>query len=132
MTYASAAAMAAIPRDKPARRRPRPVDDPARLPGLDLRTSNGRRFTAIARALVVEYPGGDVSRIRELAILKLSIELRQARLISTDDPAQSDELVRLSNLAARRERDLRLRRKPTKQPTFLERLVAEANGAPRT
>lgn len=126
---ATSAALAAIPHDKPTRRRPRPVDDPSRLPGLDSRTTNGRRFTAIARALVAEYPGGDVSRIRELAILKLSIELRQAQFLATADPARADELVRLSNLAARRERDLRLRRKPARQPTFLERLVAEANGA---
>jgi hypothetical protein len=121
--------MAAIPSENPTRRRPRPADDPARLPGLDLRTQNGRRFTAIARALMAEYPGADVSRIRELAMLRLSIELRQGRLLASNDPAQSDELVRLSNLAARRERDLRLRRKPTKVPTFLERLVAEAKGA---
>jgi hypothetical protein len=124
------AASAAISRKKPARRRPRPADDPSRLPGLDARTAAGKRFTQIAGSIIADYPGADIARVRELALLRLSIELRQGRLLSSDDPSQSDQLIRLSNLAARRERDLRLRRRPVKQPTFIERLLIDAKGAP--
>lgn len=120
---ANQSAALAIPKAKPPRGRPRPVGDPCRLPGLDLRTAHGMRFKQIAAGIVAEYPGSDVSRVRELALLKLAIELRQAKLL-TDDPAQADELVRLSNLAARRERDLRSRRRAKREPSALERIVA--------
>jgi hypothetical protein len=126
MSANQSTAIAILPGKTP-RRRPRPVGDPCRLPGLDLRTAQGQRFKQIAGAIVDEYPGAELSRVRELALLKLAIELRQAKLL-TDDPAQADELVRLSNLAARRERDLRARRRAKKEPSALERIVARHNG----
>ncbi|MBG0797170.1 hypothetical protein IYX23_05645 [Methylocystis sp. L43] len=85
-------------------------NDVRRLPGVSMKSAQGRRFKDIAEAILVEFgAGADVTRVRELASLKFSHEMIQAQVIA-GDLAKTDDLVRLSNLIARMERDLRRRK----------------------
>lgn len=86
------------------------TNDPRRLAGISMHTPEGRRFKDIVDAILVEFGGdADVTRVRELASLKFSHEMIQAQVIA-GDLAKADDLVRLSNLIARMERDLRRRK----------------------
>lgn len=103
------------------------------LPGLDLRSVEGRHYSKIALALVAEFPEADPAQIRELAALRLSGEQAQAdALLGRDIYARSrarDDAVRISNLICRRETELRARlatRAPPKAPSLRE-ILAEHN-----
>jgi hypothetical protein len=86
------------------------TNDPRRLAGISMHTPEGRRFKDIVDAILVEFgDDADVTRVRELASLKFSHEMIQAQVIA-GDLAKTDDLVRLSNLIARMERDLRRRK----------------------
>lgn len=86
------------------------TNDPRRLPGVSMRSSHGRRFRDIVEALLVEFgPHADTARLRELASLKFTLEMTQS-LVVGGDQAACDDLVRLSNLIARRESELRHRK----------------------
>jgi hypothetical protein len=93
------------------RRRPR--YDPARAPGIDMRSSAGRRFSRIADALVTEFPGASPLLLRELAGLKFTLEETQAAVIGGDVKARED-LIRVLNAIGRRERQLRVAKLTTK------------------
>jgi hypothetical protein len=77
-------------------------------PGLSLRTTEGQRFKTVITALIAEYGQHDLMRLRELASLRIVMELTQAEAVSGNASARED-LVRLSNLIARRESELRTR-----------------------
>jgi general stress protein YciG len=83
-------------------------NDPCKLPGVNMRSAAGRRYRDITLALIAEYGDADTVRLRELAGLKFSLEQVQALVVRGDAPARVD-LVRLSNLIARRETELRHR-----------------------
>lgn len=83
-------------------------NDPCKLPGVNMRSAAGRRYRDIALSLIAEYGVADTVRLRELAGLKFSLEQVQALVVRGDAPARVD-LVRLSNLIARRENELRHR-----------------------
>ncbi|AZG75905.1 hypothetical protein [Methylocystis rosea] len=86
------------------------TNDPRRLAGVSMHTPEGRRFKDIVDAILVEFGGdADVTRVRELASLKFSHEMIQAQVIA-GDLAKTDDLVRLSNLIGRVEKDLRRRK----------------------
>jgi hypothetical protein len=81
--------------------------NPFKLPGLDMRSEGGRRFRDLAALVIAETgPDFDPTKVRELAGLRLSVEIAQAALVNGDPKARND-LVRLSNLAKRAERELR-------------------------
>jgi hypothetical protein len=77
-------------------------------PGLSLRTTEGQRFKTVITALIAEYGQHDLMRLRELASLRIVMELTQAEAVSGNASARED-LVRLSNLISRRESELRTR-----------------------
>lgn len=110
----------------PSRQRSVLTNDPRRLAGVDMRSAAGRRFRDIVEALQREHGAeSDPSRLREVASLKLTLEAAQAAALN-GDAAMTTEVVRLSNLIARRERDLRLRRKAAPPgPSLLERALAK-------
>jgi hypothetical protein len=71
-------------------------------------------------------PDLDATRVRELAGIRLAIEVATAAAIGGDAKARQD-IVRLSNLAARKERELRAAKRaaPAAPPSSLhERLAA--------
>src|SRR5471030_2298455 len=83
--------------------------DPFLLPGVDGRSLDGRRYRDIVQSLLSEYgAAAEPPLIRALAQLRLVIEREQAALIS-DDKRSLENLVRLENVASRRERDLKAR-----------------------
>jgi general stress protein YciG len=84
-------------------------NDPCKLPGVSMRSAAGRRYRDITLSLIAEYGGSDTVRLRELAGLKYSLEQVQGRAVA-GDPSAVDDLVRLSNLVARRENELRHRK----------------------
>jgi hypothetical protein len=57
--------------------------DPFRIEGVDMRSQHGRRFRDLATIVIKEH-GNDIDpvKVRELAGLKLSIEITQAALIA--------------------------------------------------
>jgi hypothetical protein len=81
--------------------------NPFKMPGLDMRSEAGRRFRDLAANVIAEHGSSlDPTKVRELAGLRLSVEIAQAALVNGDPKARND-LVRLSNLAKRAERELR-------------------------
>jgi hypothetical protein len=89
------------PRLSRARDRPL-VGDPRRLDGIDMRTRAGQRSRQVVEALV----SANKTALRELAGLRFALEQTQAAIVAGDTKARTD-LVRISNLVARRERELR-------------------------
>ena len=79
---------------------------PFKIAGIDMRSEHGRRFRDLAARVIAEYGDIDPVKVRELAGLKLSIEITQAALIGGDRRARND-LVRLLNHVSRAERALR-------------------------
>jgi hypothetical protein len=93
------------PRLSRARDRPL-VGDPRRLDGIDMRTRAGQRYRQVVEALVAEFGSANKIALRELAGLRFALEQTQAAIVAGDTKARTD-LVRISNLVARRERELR-------------------------
>jgi hypothetical protein len=95
--------------ERPSRRpyvKRRELHDPSRAPGVDMRTSAGRRFSRIADDLIREFGSDYTVCIRELAVLKFSAERLHAAVVAGDEGARV-EFMRLSDLIERRETDLR-------------------------
>jgi hypothetical protein len=87
--------------------------DPFKIAGVDMRSEQGRRFRDLAALVIAEHgPDLDPVKVRELAGLRLSVEIAQAALVNGDPKARND-LVRLSNLAKRAERELRASKRAT-------------------
>jgi hypothetical protein len=82
------------------------TNDPRRLAGIDMRTSAGRRYRDIVDQLAIEFGAVNPVALRELAGLRYTLEQTQAAVVAGDARARSD-LVRVSNLIARRELALR-------------------------
>ncbi len=78
------------------------------LPGLDLRSQEGRRYRAIVEELVAEYGQKELTRLRELAGLRISLEIVQVEAMRGSVRAREDS-VRISNIICRRETELRAR-----------------------
>lgn len=96
------------------------TNDPRRLPGVSMRSPRGRRFRDIVETLMVEFGADcDPVRLRELAGLKFSAEEVQAAVVHGNTRAVED-LVRLSNLIARRETELRARHQPKRAPALAD------------
>jgi hypothetical protein len=118
------------------RLRDRPLTgDPRRLVGVDMRTSAGRRYREIVEQLTTEFGVANAIALRELAGLRYTLEQTQAAIVSGDARARTD-LVRISNLIARRERELReanvvaeAKRLPASLEQHLARKAAEKLGA---
>lgn len=102
--------------------------DPFKIAGVDMRSEAGRKFRDLAARVIAEHgPDLDPTKVRELAGLRLNVEITQAALVNGDPKARND-LVRLSNLAKRAERELRASKRAaaTAPPSSLhERLAAK-------
>ena len=88
------------------KRRAVATNNPQKLVGVDMKSGHGRRFADIMTMLAIEYIGLDPVTLRELASLKLTLELTQLAVIEGDKRARGD-LVRISNVISRRESQLR-------------------------
>jgi hypothetical protein len=98
--------MPAVHPNRLNRRRAVTTNDPRRLSGVDMRTSAGRRYRDIVDQIAVEFGAVNPVALRELAGLRYTLEQTQAAVVAGDARARSD-LVRVSNLIARRELALR-------------------------
>jgi hypothetical protein len=101
-----AALRAVSPSNRLPRRRSIMTNDPRRLDGVDMRTSAGRRYRDIVDQLAAEFGAVHPVALRELAGLRYTLEQTQPAIVAGDARARTD-LVRISNLIARRERELR-------------------------
>ena len=99
------------------------TNNPHRLDGVDMRTQRGRRYRDIVDALIAEFGTANPVGLRELAGLKFSLEQTQADVIRGIASARED-LVRLSNLVARRETTLRQAGAPRDQTPSLSEYLA--------
>jgi hypothetical protein len=106
------------------------------IDGVDGRSQSARRDRDLVDAILGEFGGtADPIAVRELAGLRLSIEITQCALVHGDRHARND-LVRLTNLANRAQRAMReaKRAAPATAPTttLQERLAAKyaAKGGP--
>ena len=71
-----------------------------------MKSAHGRRFADLMDVLSGQYSALDPVVLRELASLKLTLELTTAAVISGDRRARGD-LVRISNVISRRESQLK-------------------------
>jgi hypothetical protein len=101
------------PRPRTGRRLSYHAQNPHVIVGVDGRSQEARRFRDITDAIVSEY-GAEIDplMLRELAGLRLSQEVTATAIINGDRRARSD-IVRITNLIARRERDLREAKRAT-------------------
>lgn len=109
---------------RPANARASVTNDPRRLrPDIDMRSNDGRRFADLFDAIVVEHPDAGLARVREIALLKFGLERGQS-----DGICSLEDVVRISNLISRRERDLRQRQRDAQpaapEMSFAEKLAA--------
>jgi len=101
------------------------TNNPHRLDGVDMRTERGRRYRDIVDALIDEFGASNPVGLRELAGLKFTLEQTQAAVVAGDQRARED-LVRISNLVARREAVMRETARPTRDATpSLADIIAE-------
>jgi hypothetical protein len=100
------------------------ANDPRRLAGISGRSETGRRFRDLLHIALEEFDGVDLSRVRELAVLRLAVEQAQSAVIKGDLSA-SEDLVRISNLIGRRERDLRVHQLAAHRPPTLSDHIAK-------
>jgi hypothetical protein len=75
-----------------------------RLPSIDMRTRQGRRFAAILAAVRSEFGDADPIRLAEVARLRMIAEGAQRDALA--GKLSLDRLVRISNLVVRSERQL--------------------------
>ena len=103
------------------------TNNPYRLEGVDMRSERGRRYRDIVDGLVAEFGDTDAASIRELAGLKIVCEGTQAAVVAGDASARED-LVRISNLIARRETAMResVRSRPDPTPSLSDYLAQKA------
>jgi hypothetical protein len=99
----------AVPRPKKVRSGL--TNNPHKLDGVDMRTERGRRYRDIVDALIGEFGSSNPVGLRELAGLKFTLEQTQAAVVGGDERARED-LVRISNLVARREAVMREAARP--------------------
>jgi hypothetical protein len=90
------------------------------LVGVDGRSERARRYRDLLEGLIVEFGPGEPDKLRALAAMKLSLEATQAAVIN-GDVLRSEDLVRLANVIAKRERELRAkqRQREVEQPPGL-------------
>jgi hypothetical protein len=102
---------------RPAKLRSKLTNDPTLLPGIDRRSSGGRRFLDLAEAIATEYPDASTIAVKELASLQFSLEKVQAAVVAGDIERAEDQ-VRLANLITRKEKELRAkaRKHETERP----------------
>ncbi len=117
------------------RRRSGMTNDPRRLDRVDMRTASGRRYRDLVEQILADFGALTPVALRELAGLRFTLEQTQADVVLGDASAR-DDLVRISNLIARRERELRAANRgalPAKSQSLRERLAAKyvaAKGGP--
>jgi len=109
--------------------RPRTVrsgltNNPHKLDGVDMRTRRGRRYRDIVDAVIAEFGAGNPVALRELAGLRFTLEQIQARVV-TGDPRACEDLVRVSNLVARREAVMRGSGSQRETTVTLEDIIRE-------
>jgi len=83
----------------PAKGRSSITNNVRKLPCVNHRSADARRYRNLVDALLKDFPRVDGERLRELAMLKLRLEKNQAS-------ASLEDIVRLSNAIRRLERDL--------------------------
>jgi hypothetical protein len=119
----------ATPQPKKKRRFGRP-DVPRPLAGLDMRSQEAKVFLARLDEVTKEFPGGEPSRLREIAGLRVALEQTQLEVLRGNARARED-LVRISNLISRREGEL-CTRQTVRAPAPLslaERLKAKGSAS---
>ena len=103
------------------------------LHGVDGRSAEGKRYRDLLDSLILEFGMHDPTRLRELAGLKYTQEMTQAAVVNGDTGARED-LVRLSNLISRREKELRSGKRqardapPSLHEHLAKRMAAKAVG----
>jgi hypothetical protein len=89
-----------------------------------MRTRRGRRYRDIVDAVIEEFGSGNPVALRELAGLRFTLEQIQARVV-TGDPRACEDLVRVSNLVARREVVMRASGSQRDTTVTLEEIIRE-------
>jgi hypothetical protein len=87
--------------------RAKKTNQPFSLPGVDMRSSLGRRYADIVRALRAEFGDQQPGPIAELAVTRLALERLQTAIVK-GETVDANALVRLSNLSVRQESRLRV------------------------
>jgi hypothetical protein len=132
----NSAATSAKTRTTPRKRFGRPKIA-RRLPGLDLRSAEGKRYSIIYAEVAAEFGAEkrSISRLREVAGLRCALEQIQTEVVR-GSPKARDDMVRVSNLLMRREKELQDRivatalSKPSVQTRLSERTSKKVEANP--
>jgi hypothetical protein len=92
--------------ERPRKVRSAVTNNPFFLPGVDMRSTRGRRYRDIVTALIADFGDTDTAALRDLATSRLALEDVQAAVIAGNVSARED-MVRIGNLIGRREAALR-------------------------
>ena len=104
---------------RPKKVRSRITNNPYALIGVNMRSARGRRYRDIVDALIGTFGDSDPVGLRELAGLKFTLECLQSDLVTGDRPNVAEDLVRVSNLIARREKSMRTAKPAAPAPILL-------------
>lgn len=113
--------------------RSRCSNSPLALPGLDGRSAEARRFRDLVLSFAEPLGGVDglseenASLVRQAASITMANEAIQSAAVRGEH-VDAEQVVRLTNALTRVLAALRARRRVKKEPTYLERLRAEAAG----
>ncbi|WP_159727573.1 hypothetical protein [Methylosinus sp. Ce-a6] len=105
----------------------------AALPGLDGRSAEARRFRDLVVALasplgnIDDLPEETIALVRTAAGLTMQSERLQAAIVKGEQ-VNHDDLTRVANGLSRTLSALRARRRPKKEPSLLEKIIASHNG----
>ena len=96
-------------------------------PGLDGNSKRGRRWRDFLEAAIGEYETDYPDKVREIAMLRLGLEDAQTEVFA-GDISQSENVVRISNLISRREKELRAkaRQRQSERPRLADYRASKA------
>jgi hypothetical protein len=95
-----------------------------RFDGLDMRTRRARRLKEILSGLIAEFGAANPHSLRELASYRLELDAAVEANLLINKPVTREDAVRMSNVAARIERQLRANRPKHAGPS-LQDIIAE-------
>ena len=99
--------------------------------GLDMRSRRARRLKKILSDLIAEFGSARPHALRELAGYRLALDAAVETNVLVNKPVTREDAVRMSNVAARIERELRANHPRPDQTPSLHEYLAKRQGGPQ-
>jgi hypothetical protein len=106
------------------------TNDPFALRNVSGRSAEGRRWRDLVGSYRAQFPQATADEVRALAALRLKLEQMQEAVVAMAGDVDPEALGRLSNIVARRERELQ-RKAPPKPAMSVRQAIAARYPAAR-